>query len=33
MKHAITLSKLVDFCGLHIVGNIWDNVRRQLNNI
>ena len=32
-KVTITLSKLVDFSGLNIVGNTWDNVSTQLNKI
>lgn len=30
MKRTVTLSKLVDFCGLNIAGITWDNVRTQL---
>ena len=27
----VIASKLVDFCGLNIVRNIWENVSRQLD--
>lgn len=33
MERAVPLSKRVDFSGLNMDGNIWDNVRAQLNKI
>lgn len=33
MERAVPLSKRVDLSGLNMDGNIWDNVRTQLNKI
>lgn len=33
MKHMITFSKIMDFSGSDIIGNILDNVNMQLNKI
>jgi len=33
MKQNVTMIKITDFPGLRFEENIWDNGRRQLNNI
>ena len=33
MKNIVSLSTFVDFSGLNLVGNVWDNVNTQLSKI
>lgn len=33
MKRTVTSSKIIDFTGLNIVGNILDNMQTKLNNM
>lgn len=33
MKHALPLNTVIDFSGLNIVGNVWENVSTHLNKM